>query len=225
MHLCSQSLPLVSRRLQLLLLPTRNLRLQHPAIVLLLLLGSQWPLRVAGHLRERGVDRRVSVSAVERTTVIIIVTVTTYIDLHPGVGDGRQQLVLVLITISHDASHVQMVSLRVRGSRVKHQATLAAVVRAQTVKLVDVGQHRGLAEGVGLTLKSETPVAYTSLRGSAVLGLLCLHDGVHVFVIDRHSVSRCPLPIAGVSRNGIAPIAGLPHCKLLRALGVLRPLV
>ena len=86
-------------------------------------------------------DRRVSVSAVERTTVIIIVTVTTYIDLHPGVGDGRQQLVLVLITISHDASHVQMVSLRVRGSRVKHQATLAAVVRAQTVKLVDVGQH------------------------------------------------------------------------------------
>lgn len=55
--------------------------------------------------------------------------------------------------------------------------------------------------------------------------VLCLHDCVHVFVINRNSVAWCPLPIAWVN---VASLTGLSHwwqhLLLLRTLRMLRSL-
>jgi hypothetical protein len=224
LHLGWRALTLVGRWLHLLWTPG-HLRLHHPAIILLLLLSSQWSLRVPWYLREWCMHWGIPISTIHPTSVIIIVTVGTYINLHPSVTDRWQQLMLLILHGAYCPSHVELISLRLWRDRVKHQATLSTMMRTAPVKLVNIWEHRGLPKVTCLILDSHASIGRSSLWGGTVLWVLSLQNSVHVFEIDRHSASWCPLPIARVCNNGIASIAVLSHCELLWTLRVLRSLL
>ncbi len=182
-------------------------------------------MRITWHLRERRMYWGIPISTIHPTSVIIIVTVATYINLHPSVSDRWQQLMLLILHSAHCSGHVELISLRLWRDGVKHQATLTTVMRTAPVKLVNIWKHRGLPEITRLILDSHTSVAGSTLGGGTVLWVLSLHDSVHVFEIYRHSASRCSLPVTRVCDNRVASIAVLPHCELLWTLRVLGSLI
>lgn len=211
------TLTLISWRLHL---DARELRLHHSAVVNLLLLGRKWSsLRVARHLRERGVHRWIAISTAE-ISPIVIVAITTNVNLHSCVSDGRQGLMLIS---SHTSSHVEMISLGVRWCRVKHHSSFGAMMRTNSIKLVDIRKHSSSKIAL-LIFKSHALVASTG--NGAMHWILCLHDRIHVLVIDRDSTSWCPL---SVTRVDVASLTWLPHrgqhLLLLRSLWMLWPLL
>lgn len=148
---------------------------------------------------------------------IVIVAVTAYIYLHSCVSNGRQSLML----ISHTTSYIEMISLRLRRCRFKHHPALVAVMWAYSIQLVNIWKHP-TPEVAALILQCHALIA--GAWYGTVLRVLCLHDGVHILVINGHTATRCPLPIAWVH---VASLTGLSHRGqhlLLWSLRMLGPL-